>query len=195
MSHQSQDAAPGNVAGWQVADAFPAGELQAAISALSAAVGAALLARGGQLATAESCTGGGIAEAITRVAGSSRWFGQGWVTYSNAAKTAALGVPAFALKRHGAVSIPVVRYMAVGALERSGADWAVAVSGIAGPDGGSEDKPVGLVWMAWSGPFGTEAEALVFPGDRAEVRARTIHHVLSRLLVLISAGEAPDPVP
>ena len=88
-----------------------------------------------------------LAEAITRVAGSSRWFGQGWVTYSNAAKTSALGVPAFTLKRYGAVSMSVVRYMALGARERAGADWAVAVSGVAGPDGGTDDKPVGTVWI------------------------------------------------
>ncbi len=169
--------------------------MQSEITRLAAGLGAALLAGGRQVTTAESCTAGGIAEAITRIAGSSRWFGQGWVTYSNAAKTSQLGVGSFTLKRHGAVSEPVVRAMAAGARERAGADWAVAVSGIAGPDGGSAEKPVGLVWFAWAGPAGVEAESVVFPGDRAEVRERTVHHALSGLFSRVGAGEAETPVP
>ncbi len=140
------------------------------------------------LTAAESCTGGGIAEAFTRVAGSSTWFEQSWVTYSNAAKQQLLAVPESDLVAHGAVSEAVVRAMALGARANAGADWAVAVSGIAGPDGGTPDKPVGLVWMAWAGPAGVITEAIVFEGDRAAVRAQTVLHVISRLIALIDTG-------
>ncbi len=140
------------------------------------------------LTTAESCTGGGIAEAFTRISGSSAWFEQAWVTYSNAAKSARLGVSELLLAEHGAVSEPVVRVMAVGARTRAAADWAVAVSGIAGPDGGSAEKPVGLVWMAWAGPGGEVTEAKVFTGDRAAIRVQTVLHVVSRLTTLIDTG-------
>lgn len=172
-----------------------AATIQSDITRLAGKLGRALLARGGQVTTAESCTGGGIAEAITRIAGSSRWFGQGWVTYSNDAKVGQLGVNVFTLRRHGAVSEAVVRAMAEGARERAGADWAVAVSGIAGPDGGSADKPVGLVWFAWSGAAGSEAESRVFAGDREAVRAQTVRHALAGLFSRACAGEAQTPVP
>lgn len=168
---------------------------QSEITRLAERLGAALRVSGLQVATAESCTAGGIAEAITRVAGSSRWFGQGWVTYSNAAKATQLGVDAGLLAKHGAVSDAVVRAMAEGARTRAGSDWAVAVSGIAGPDGGSPEKPVGLVWLAWAGPAGTTSEARVFPGDRAGVRLQTVHHALAGLFSRIRAGEAKSPVP
>lgn len=148
-----------------------------------------------QLATAESCTGGGIAEAVTRTPGSSAWFGHGWVTYSNAAKQAQLGVPTELLAMHGEVSEAVVRAMAEGARQRAGADWAVAVSGIAGPEGGSPGKPVGLVWFAWAGPERCISEACVFSGDRAAVRAHSVNHAMAQLFLAVSGGEAATPVP
>jgi len=169
--------------------------MQSEITRLAAGLGGALRARGLRVTTAESCTAGGIAEAITRMAGSSRWFEQGWVTYSNAAKSALLGVPEALLARHGAVSEPVVRAMAEGARARAGADWSVAVSGIAGPDGGTLEKPVGLVWFAWAGADGTWAESCVFPGDRAAVRARTVCHALAGFFSRGLAGGAETPVP
>lgn len=165
------------------------------LTQLSQRLGERLRALGGSVATAESCTGGGIAEAITRVAGSSAWFGQGWVTYSNAAKQNQLGVPAALLAAHGAVSEPVVRAMAEGARSRAGADWAVSVSGIAGPDGGSADKPVGLVWFAWAGPSHTRSEAVIFSGDRAAVRAHSVSHSLAILIHELSGSEPGTPVP
>jgi nicotinamide-nucleotide amidase len=143
----------------------------------------ALRARGWRLTTAESCTGGLIAAACTALAGSSDWFECGFVTYSNAAKTEQLGVPALLIAQHGAVSEPVVRAMAEGALARSPADLAVAVTGIAGPGGGSADKPVGLVWIALARRGeAARAERLQLGGDRAAVRARTVQIVLQRLL-------------
>jgi nicotinamide-nucleotide amidase len=148
-----------------------------------------------KLTAAESCTGGGIAEAFTRVSGSSKWFEQSWVTYSNAAKQQQLGVTEMDLVNHGAVSEPVVLAMAAGARQRAAADWAVAVSGIAGPDGGTAEKPVGLVWMAWADARGVTTEARVFAGDRAAVRAQTVLHVVSRLTTLIETGRVENPVP
>ena len=152
------------------------------LSDLPARLGAALLAARQTVATAESCTGGGIAEALTRIAGSSRWFERGWVTYSNRAKQDDLHVPAALLAAGGAVSEAVVRAMAEGARARAGTDWAVAVSGIAGPDGGSPDKPVGTVWLAWAGAAGTHAERHHFAGDRGAVRQQTVQRALSGLL-------------
>jgi nicotinamide-nucleotide amidase len=165
-----------------------------AITELARQVGAALVAQRATLATAESCTGGGIAEAVTRIAGSSAWFGWGWVTYANAAKQEALGVAAADLQQHGAVSEVVVRQMASGAKQRAGSDWAVAVSGIAGPDGGSPDKPVGTVWLAWAGPGGVTTECCLFPGDRAAVRAATVEKALSGLLTQIVLAGTKSPV-
>ncbi|MDQ8037328.1 MAG: CinA family protein [Pedobacter sp.] len=152
------------------------------ITELAARVGDALKGAGASLTTAESCTGGGIAEAVTRIPGSSAWFGQGWVTYSNKAKARELGVPTDLLRQHGAVSEAVVLAMAEGAASQAGATWAVAVSGIAGPDGGSADKPVGTVWLAWSGPEGVVAERCLFPGDRDAVRRQTVERALTGLL-------------
>ena len=165
------------------------------LDALSARVGALLKARGERVATAESCTGGGIAEAITRTPGSSAWFDQGWVTYSNAAKQRLLGVPAALLQAHGAVSEPVVRAMAEGARAAAGADWALAVSGIAGPDGGSADKPVGSVWLACAGPGGTCTARHCFPGDRAQVRAHSVSQALEILFLAVSGSGSTPPVP
>ena len=151
-----------------------------------AALAAALRARGWQLATAESCTGGLIAAACTELAGSSDWFERGFVTYSNAAKTDLLGVPPALIAEHGAVSEAVARAMAQGARAHSAAQLAVAVTGIAGPAGGSVDKPVGTVWLAWSGPHGDCAERQCFAGGRAAVRCATVQRALQGLLDLAS---------
>ena len=138
------------------------------------------------LATAESCTGGLIAGACTDLAGSSDWFERGFVSYSNAAKTALLGVPAALIAQHGAVSEPVARAMAAGARERSEAQAALSVTGVAGPGGGSADKPVGTVWFGWALPDGrVQTETRCFAGDRAAVRAATVQHALARLLELL----------
>jgi nicotinamide-nucleotide amidase len=148
----------------------------------------ALRQRGWRLATAESCTGGLIAAACTDLAGSSDWFERGFVTYSNAAKTELLGVPAELIAQHGAVSEPVARAMAAGAVAHSHAQVSVAVTGVAGPAGGSEDKPVGTVWLGWcvGGQCSTERQR--FAGDRAAVRAQTVTHALHRLLALSMAS-------
>ena len=157
---------------------------------LATALGQALKRRGWSVTCAESCTGGGIAAAITAVAGSSAWFNAGLVTYSNAAKTKLLGVDTEVLSTQGAVSEAVVRAMASGALPVAGADLAVAVSGIAGPDGGTAAKPVGTVWLAWAGPAGVSAACHRFPGDRAAVRAQTVQAALVGLLALAEDRQA-----
>jgi nicotinamide-nucleotide amidase len=153
------------------------------ILAQAEAVLAACRAAGLQVATAESCTGGLIAAALTAIAGSSDVVDRGFVTYSNEAKTEMLGVPAELIARVGAVSEPVAKTMAEGALARSLAGVAVSVTGIAGPGGGSADKPVGLVWfgLARRGAA-TTTHSDVFPGDRAEVRAATVRRALGLLL-------------
>jgi len=147
----------------------------------------ALRSHHAMLATAESCTGGLIAGACTDLAGSSDWFERGFVTYSNAAKNELLGVGEPLLAAHGAVSEPVALAMAAGALQRSHAQWAVAVTGVAGPGGGSADKPVGTVWLAWawrstSGDVTTDAVRQQFAGDRAAVRAATVVCALEGVL-------------
>ncbi|MCS4511682.1 CinA family protein [Xylophilus ampelinus] len=135
------------------------------------------------LATAESCTGGLIAAACTDLAGSSAWFERGFVTYSNAAKTELLGVPADLIATHGAVSEPVARAMAAGALRHARAQVAVAVTGVAGPGGGSAEKPVGTVWFGFALPDGAvHTEDRRFDGDRAAIRAATVAHAQARLL-------------
>ena len=134
------------------------------------------------MATAESCTGGLIAGACTDLAGSSAWFERGFVTYSNAAKIELLGVDAALINTHGAVSEAVARAMASGALQRSHAQVSVAVTGVAGPTGGSADKPVGTVWFGWATPAGVSAEHQRFDGDRAAVRQATVAHALAGLL-------------
>lgn len=149
-----------------------------------------LLAHQWKLATAESCTGGLIAAYCTDIAGSSDWFDRGFVTYSNAAKTEMLGVDAALINRHGAVSEEVVRAMVQGALQHSAAQVAVAVTGVAGPGGGSAAKPVGTVWMGWATPAGVVAEVQHFAGDRAQVRAATVQHALQRLVELLQATPA-----
>jgi nicotinamide-nucleotide amidase len=150
---------------------------------LAVDVGRALAERKWTLATAESCTGGLVAGAITDVAGSSGWFDRGFVTYSNEAKIDLLGVSPETLARSGAVSEATVREMAAGALSRSRADIVVAVTGVAGPTGGSPDKPVGLVWFAWAVRDGTvDAESRRFEGGRAAVRDSSVGVALRGVL-------------
>ena len=162
-------------------------ELQApTIVAQTADLADILQKKGWCMATAESCTGGLIAAACTDLAGSSNWFERGFVTYSNAAKTELLGVEAALIGRHGAVSEAVARAMAQGAVAHSHAQAAVAVTGVAGPGGGSADKPVGTVWFGWATPGGTVTEMKRFDGDRAGVRQATVAHALARLLELLA---------
>ncbi len=152
---------------------------------LASSLGAALKARNWLLATAESCTGGGIGEAITRIAGSSQWFDRGFVTYSNHAKQEMLGVSPQTILQFGAVSEETAREMVRGALERSRAQIAVAVTGVAGPNGGSALKPVGTVCIAWmikDAP--PSAKTFHFDGGREEVRYQTIVAALSELTEL-----------
>lgn len=153
-----------------------------ALLALAASVGEAARARRAMLATAESCTGGLVAGAITAVAGSSDWFERGFVTYSNRAKVEELGVDPAIIERFGAVSAETARAMAQGARAASGAQWTVAVTGVAGPAGGSPDKPVGTVWFAWAGPDGAEALHRRLDGDRTAVRAASVEIALQGLL-------------
>jgi len=155
---------------------------------LAAQVGGALKAHGLKLATAESCTGGGVAQAITDVAGSSTWFERGFIAYSNQAKQQMLGVREATLNQHGAVSEATVREMVAGALQHSAAQVALAVSGIAGPDGGAPDKPVGTVWFAWGIKHGaTHARRHQINGNRAEVRAQSVHIALQGVLDLLNS--------
>jgi nicotinamide-nucleotide amidase len=153
-----------------------------AIFELSAALVTELAAAGKIVSTAESCTGGWIAKAITDVPGSSQVFAHGIVSYSNGAKESLLSVDSATLASNGAVSAAVVEEMASGVLDLSGADISVAVSGIAGPDGGSEEKPVGTVWFAWTvrtvSGVATESERQRFSGDRDRVRELTVSHAL-----------------
>lgn len=156
---------------------------QHALEALAAEAGALLRGNGQRLATAESCTGGWVAMCLTAIAGSSDWFERGFVTYSNDAKREMLGVDAGTLAAHGAVSEATALAMAAGALHHSRADWALAVTGIAGPTGGSPEKPVGTVCFAWAGPDGRlDAETRRFAGERADVRAQSVAHALRGLL-------------
>lgn len=142
-----------------------------------------LTAQGLTMATAESCTGGLIAAACTELSGSSAWFERGFVTYSNAAKHELLGVDTALIAAHGAVSEPVAKAMAQGALTRARVDLAVAVTGIAGPTGGTPDKPVGTVWLAWAVKgAGVRAAHHLFEGDRAQVRQQTCELALQGLL-------------
>lgn len=161
------------------------------IGALVADLARALLSRGWMLATAESCTGGLIAAACTELAGSSAWFDRGVVVYSYQAKTDLLGVPTALIQAHGAVSEAVARAMVEGALAHSAAQVAVAVTGVAGPGGGTPDKPVGTVWLAW----GVRGQATVarrhwWPGDRVEVRRQTVRQALAGLLQAVDGHPA-----
>jgi nicotinamide-nucleotide amidase len=154
---------------------------------LAAQLGAALKAHGVMLATAESCTGGGVASAVTEIAGSSSWFDRGFVTYSNQAKSDMLGVSPDTIMRFGAVSEAVVREMVAGALRNSQAQLALAVSGIAGPGGGTPEKPVGTVWFAWGIKNGmTIARLHLLEGTRAEIRRQAVIIALQVALELLS---------
>jgi len=153
-------------------------------------LGRALLGRGLRLATAESCTGGGLAYAITAIAGSSKWFERGFITYSNEAKQEMLSVPHDTLSKFGAVSEPTAASMAIGALVHTPADIAVSITGIAGPDGGTPDKPVGTVCFGWSRRGGdTRTARIVFQGDRARVREQSILAALQGLLDMLGGSE------
>ena len=153
------------------------------LEALAAQVGELLRNNGQRLTTAESCTGGWIAQCLTAIAGSSDWFERGFVTYSNDAKVEMLGVAADTLVAHGAVSEATAAAMAAGALRHSHADWALAVTGIAGPGGGSADKPVGTVCFGWAAVDGrVDAQTVRFAGDREQVRAQSVAHALAGLL-------------
>jgi len=160
---------------------------QEALEASGRELGAALLERGWRMATAESCTGGWIAQAMTATSGSSDWFECGLVTYSNAAKVSLLGVDAMTIERHGAVSVETAGQMADGALRVGGVDVAVSVTGVAGPSGGSPDKPVGTVCFGFAvSGRATRTERQQFAGDRHDVRARTVAHALARLLEILA---------
>lgn len=137
--------------------------------------------RGEKLCTAESCTGGLIAKTLTDLAGSSDWFDRGFVTYSNAAKTDMLAVPESVIEAYGAVSEAVAGAMVAGALNHSAADYAIAVTGVAGPGGGSEEKPVGTVWIGFGSKGEVIARKYLFPGDRDEVRQATLNTALESL--------------
>lgn len=166
--------------------ATPSGLAAPDVPALTARLAHQLQAKGWQMATAESCTGGMIAAACTDLAGSSAWFERGFVTYSNAAKTELLGVDAALIAQHGAVSEEVARAMAQGAMVHSRAQVALAVTGVAGPSGGSAAKPVGTVWFGWATPSGVVTQTQRFDGDRAAVRQATVRHALGRLIELLA---------
>lgn len=155
------------------------------IEAMATQLGALLADQNKKVVTAESCTGGWVSQAITQVAGSSGWFDRAYVTYSNDAKREMLSVKQRTLTKFGAVSRETVEEMAIGALKKSSADFAVAISGIAGPDGGTEEKPVGTVWLAWNIAGEVESSLAVLPGCRRDVRAAAVTLALQGLLVRI----------
>ena len=174
-------------------DSLPEAAPTQTTTALCQTLAEKLQARGWMMATAESCTGGLIAGACTDLSGSSNWFERGFVTYSNAAKTELLGVDATLINTHGAVSEIVARAMAEGALRHSHAQVSVAVTGVAGPTGGSADKPVGTVWFGWCVAGHTTTGLRCFDGDRAAVRAQTVAHALARLAALLDTAGRPSP--
>ncbi|WP_136255604.1 CinA family protein [Onishia niordana] len=160
--------------------------------ALATRLGEACRACGMSVTAAESCTGGGVAHAITEIAGSSAYFETGYVTYSNAAKTRQLGVPEEALATHGAVSREVVEAMVAGACRDSGANLAVAISGVAGPGGGSQAKPVGMVWLAWGDAVTQGAVCRHFDGNRHAVREQALRAALAGLIERLEGTQAPQ---
>ena len=155
------------------------------LDALAAAVAQALRRREAWLATAESCTGGLIAAACTSLAGASAWFERGLITYSNASKVELLGVAAEVIEQQGAVSGPVVEAMAAGLLARAPVQYSLAVSGIAGPDGGTPAKPVGTVWLAWASAAGVHSECVHLTGGRADIQQQAAVAALQGLLRLL----------
>ncbi|MBB2915765.1 MULTISPECIES: CinA family protein [Cupriavidus] len=152
---------------------------------LAIQAGVALADKSLMLATAESCTGGLVAAAITDVSGSSGWFERGFVTYSNEAKSTMLGVPAKLIRDHGAVSEEVARAMAEGALLNSRAQVSLSITGVAGPNGGTPEKPVGMVCFGWSNRITTVVETQRFPGDRAQIRRQAAEHAMRGLVELL----------
>jgi len=152
------------------------------LTTIAQQLGEILCKKNAKLTTAESCTGGAISEAITSVSGSSQWFEFGFVTYANSAKRQLLGVSEETLEQYGAVSEQVVKQMAQGAIKQSEADYAIAVSGVAGPDGGTEEKPVGTVWVCWQTPTQIWTHKLVLSGDRQAVRSEAVKKSLQQLL-------------
>jgi nicotinamide-nucleotide amidase len=152
------------------------------LTTITQQLGEMLCKKNAKLTTAESCTGGGISEAITAVSGSSQWFEFGFVTYANSAKQQLLGVSKQTLDQYGAVSEQVVEQMAQGAIRQSRADYAIAVSGIAGPEGGTKDKPVGTVWVCWQTPTQSWTQKLMLSGDRQAVRTAAVKKSLQQLL-------------
>jgi len=152
------------------------------VNALARKVGRRLKASGAKLATAESCTGGWVAQAVTAISGSSAWFERGFVTYSNEAKQEMLGVKRSTLKKHGAVSEETAREMAKGALKKSRATIAVAVTGVAGPTGGTPGKPVGMVCFSWATKKALRSETRRFRGNRERVRRQSVVHALKGVL-------------
>jgi nicotinamide-nucleotide amidase len=150
-------------------------------------VSARLLARGWKMVSAESCTGGWIAKCCTDRAGSSAWFERGYVTYSNAAKQDSLGVDAATLEHAGAVSREVALQMAQGACMRAGVEAALAVTGVAGPDGGTPQKPVGTVWFGWSLAGHSEAEVVTFSGGRDAIRRCSVAHALQGMIARLGS--------
>lgn len=155
-----------------------------ALLKLASEVGTALKRRNWMLALAESCTGGGVAEAITAIPGSSGWFDRGFITYSNASKNEMLGVSLQTLETHGAVSEPTAMEMAQGAVSRSHAQLAVAISGIAGPDGGTPEKPVGTVCFSWATGNDASSATAHFDGNRENVRRQAVEYALRGVLRL-----------
>ena len=153
---------------------------------LATLVGQELKSRGLILVTAESCTGGGVAQAITEIAGSSTWFDCGFVTYSNTSKMALLNVPGNVLQEYGAVSNETAAAMCVGALRNSQATVALSTTGIAGPDGGVPGKPVGTIYFGWACGDMTQVEHMLFSGDRRSIREQTVKHALLGLLGLLA---------
>jgi len=158
------------------------------LDVLAREAGAELARSGAVLVAAESCTGGWIAKVVTDVPGSSQWFERGFVTYSNEAKIELLGVALATIEAHGAVSEATVREMARGALARSRATISVAVSGVAGPGGGSVEKPVGTVWIAWAWPAGEVARGFLFDGDREAVRLAAVQAALLGVVSVLRGG-------
>jgi nicotinamide-nucleotide amidase len=163
---------------------------QALLAQLSVRVGNRLRDERLMLVTAESCTGGLVAAAITDISGSSHWFERGFVTYSNQAKTEMIGVPAELIDKHGAVSEPVARAMAEGALLNSRAQISLSITGVAGPGGGTADKPVGMVCFGWSDRVTTVVETKHFKGDRTQVRSQAAQHALRGVLERLDKGDA-----
>jgi nicotinamide-nucleotide amidase len=163
-----------------------------ALLTLSTELGAALKQRKWSLALAESCTGGWAAQIVTAIPGSSGWFDRGFVTYSNAAKIDLLGVAATTLESHGAVSERTAREMALGALHHSQAQVTAAITGIAGPDGGSVEKPVGTVWFAWATPSCCKTEMHHFEGNRESIRRQAVETALQGVILLAKTHGSDD---